>query len=444
MILHNLRIAWKSLRRNSILSLVIISGIALGIALSTTFATIRHAFAKNPIPEKSDVLHYVRLDSWDPAKAYPSRPPVPHPIPPQITYRDMREIMKSTIPVRQTAMFKSGLYVFPDPKVGRPFKETIRHCFADFFPMFNVPFKYGTGWDKKADAGPEQVIVLSEEMNDKLFGGRNSVGKMVKIEDREFQVVGVLDHWDPGVKFYDLTQNGIGTPELIYMPFNFLVPMKIVNFGNNDGWGPSPQQPGFEGRLAGENCWIQMWVELPNQAAVRAYHDFLDAYAMEQKKVGRFLRPLNNQITPVMKLIDELQVVPPQTNAMAIVSLLFLAVCALNLVGLLLGKFLARASEVGVRRALGASRLDIFLQHIVECELIGVLGGAIGIGLSLVSLVFINNFMKATTTRADFFKLDFEMVGLAVGLSLLAGLIAGVYPAWRTCRVAPAIHLKVQ
>src|SRR2546421_5161757 len=106
MILHNLRIAWKSLKRNTVLSILIVCGIALGIALSTTFATIRHAFAKNPIPEKSDVLHYVRLDSWDPAKAYPAQATVSHPLPPQITYRDMREIMKSTIPVHQSAMFK--------------------------------------------------------------------------------------------------------------------------------------------------------------------------------------------------------------------------------------------------------------------------------------------------------------------------------------------------
>src|SRR6185295_14719665 len=187
MVFHNLRIAWKSLQRNRVLSLLIVSGIALGIALSTTFATIRHAFAQDPIPEKSGVLHYVRLDSWDPAKAYPTRNKELAPIPTQITYRDMREIMKSAIPVRQTGTFKTMLYVFPDPKVSRPFKETIRLSFADFFPMFQTPFKYGSGWDKKADEGPEPVVVLSETMNDKLFGGANSVGKTVRIEDRDFK-----------------------------------------------------------------------------------------------------------------------------------------------------------------------------------------------------------------------------------------------------------------
>ena len=118
MLLHNLRIAWKSLKRNRSLSILIITGIALGVAVSTTFATVRHSYAKDPIPTKSDVLYYVRLDSWDPLKAYPG-PDTTSP-PTQITYRDMTEIMKSDIPRRQSGMFKTALYVYPDPKVGRP------------------------------------------------------------------------------------------------------------------------------------------------------------------------------------------------------------------------------------------------------------------------------------------------------------------------------------
>ena len=126
---------------------LIVTGIALGIALSTTFATARHAFARDPIPGKSSVLRYVRMDSWDPQHAYPGDDPKS--LPSQITYRDMVEIMKSKIPARQSAMFKTSLYVFPDPKVSRPFKETIRLCFADFFPMFQIPFKYGSGGTRR-------------------------------------------------------------------------------------------------------------------------------------------------------------------------------------------------------------------------------------------------------------------------------------------------------
>lgn len=440
MLFHNLRIAWKSLRRNVTLSILIVSGIALGIAVSTTFAAFRHAFAKNPIPQKSDSIYYVRLDSWDPLKPYPGDDPTSPPT--QITHRDMTGLMRSKIPMRQSGMFYSNLYVYPDPKVGRPFREKVRLCFSDFFPMFDVPFRYGSGWDRKADAGPDPVVVLSEEMNDKLFGGKNSVGRTVRISDREFRVVGVLAGWRPNVKFYDLTQNWVEPPEKLFVPFNLLRPMQISTNGNRDGWGTSGA-PGFEGFLQSETCWIQFWVELPNDRAVAAYKDFLKAYVLDQKRTGRFPRPVNNRLSTVTEWMRDQRVVPRQATAMLIVSLLFLAVCAVNLVGLLLGKFLARGGEVGVRRALGASRADIFLQHIVECELIAIVGGAIGLLLSLGALSAMNAWMKATAARGDLFRLDLPMVLLSIALSLAAGFIAGVYPAWRTCRLAPAMHLKV-
>jgi putative ABC transport system permease protein len=440
MLLYNLRIALLSLKRNRILSAVIVGGIALGIAISTMFSTVRHAFAKDPLPGKSDTLFYVRMDSWDPLKPYPGDDPTRPPT--QLTYRDMVEIMKSDIPVRQSGMFKSNLLLFPDKNIGRPRKVLVRMCFADFFPMFDVPFKYGSGWDKKADLGPEPVVVLDEETNDLLFGGQDSVGRTVRIEDREFKVVGVLGTWRPTVKFYDVTQNTNQLPEGIFMPFNFLRPMQLQTAGNSDGW-KSPPTPGFEGRLVSETCWIQMWVEMPKDR-VQRYEDFLAAYVMEQKKAGRFPRPVNNRVTPLMGWLDEQKVVPAEATAMAVVSLLFLTVCALNLMGLLLAKFLARAPEIGVRRALGARRLDIFVQHIVECELVAVMGGAIGIALSLGGISVLNNWIKVFANRPDMVQFDPQMLFLAVALSLGAGLIAGAYPAWRVCRIAPAIHLKVQ
>ncbi len=440
MILHNVRIAWKSLRRSVALSALLVTGLALGIGVATSMAAVRHAFAKHPIPQKEGPLRYVRLDSWDPLKPYPGDDPTRPPT--QITYRDMVGIMQSKIPIRQSGMFVSNLYIYPDPKVSRPFAEIVRLCFADFFPMFDVPFRYGSGWDHKADAGPEAVVVLSDEMNGRLFGGKNSVGKTVRIGDRDFRVVGVLAHWVPNIRFYDLTQGGVAKPENVYIPFNFLRPMQLRTRGNSDGWGTGGA-PGFEGFLQSEGCWIQFWAELPDAAAVAGYRDFLNSYVLEQKKLGRFARPLNNRLSTVSEWMREQGVVPKQANLMLIVALLFLAVCAVNLVGLLLGKFLSRGGEVGVRRALGASRSDIFLQHIIECELVALVGGGIGILLSLGALAAMNAWLKTTLARGDLFRLDLPMILLSVGLALAAGLVAGVYPAWRTCRLPPAEHLKI-
>jgi putative ABC transport system permease protein len=395
--------------------------------------------AKDPVPGRSGVLYYVRLDSWDPARPHPNRDGIP----PQLSYRDAMELMKSDVPARQTAMFKANLYVFPDAKVARPKRTLVRLCFADFFPMFDVPFKYGSGWDRKADAGPEPVVVLGEETNDLLFGGSNSVGKSVRIEDREFRVVGVLDTWRPSIKFYDITQNPIQPPEQVFIPFNFVRPMQIRTAGNSDGW-KGQSGPGFEGLLASDQNWIQMWAELRDEAARQRYVDFLKAYVTEQKKAGRFPRPLRVEVTPLMAWMESQQVTPPQVTATWVVSLLFLAVCALNLMGLLLAKFLARAPEIGVRRALGASRKDVFVQHVVESELVGLAGGLLGVLLALAALAGVNVWAKTAINRGDLFQFDAPMVVMAAGLSLAAGLLAGLYPAWRVCRIPPAMHLKLQ
>ncbi|MGH9419876.1 MAG: ABC transporter permease [Thermoanaerobaculia bacterium] len=438
MLLYNLRIAIKSLRRNPVLTAVIIGGIALGICASTTFTTVRHMFARDPLPGKSSKLFYIRMDNWDPHTPYPTNPGASaEAIPPQISYRDAMALMRSNIPVHQTASFKGQLTLYPDPKVARPSTETVRLVFSDFFTMFEVPFAYGGPWDRRADAKAEQVVVIDDATNQKLFGGTNSVGKRMRMDDREFTVAGVLKPWRPFIQMYDLTQNFTAAPEAIYIPFSLTPSMKIGSTGNSDGWVSCCNT--FEEFLASDTDWVQLWVELRSPADAAQYHRFVDGYVLEEKKHGRFPRPLKNRVTSLLDMMKEQGVIRPQVTAMAAISILFLAICALNLTGLLLGKFLARAPEVSVRRALGATRIDVFMQHITECELVGLAGGIIGMLLSVGAMRLIGKLISTTSVIA----LDGEMIFAALFLSLGAGLVAGLYPAWRICSVQPAVQLKI-
>jgi len=438
MLLYNVRIAIKSLRRNPVLTAVIIGGIALGICASTTFTTVRHMFARDPLPGKSDRLFYVRMDNWDPHTPYPTNQNNPgEAIPPQISYRDAMALMRSNLPLRQSASFAAMMTVYPDPRVARPSSEPTRLVFSDFFAMFEVPFAFGGPWDRRADAKSEQVVVIDDAMNQKLFGGINSVGKRVRIEDREFTVVGVLKPWRPFIKMYDLNGNYVASPESVFLPFSLTPGMQIRSAGNSDGWKSAGTT--FEDFLNSDVDWVQFWVELRSPAEAAQYHRFVDGYVLEEKKHGRFERPLMNRVTSMRDLLDVFGVITPQITAMAAISILFLAICALNLTGLLLGKFLARAPEVSVRRALGATRFNVFLQHITECELVGLAGGALGMLLSIGAMKLIGKFISATSNIA----LDSEMILAAIFLSLGAGLLAGLYPAWRICSVQPAVQLKI-
>ena len=328
------------------------------------------------MPAKSDVLHYVRVDSWDPAKPFPGTEETGAP-PFAMTYRDAVALAASDIPAGTSPTFPASLFVHPEDEHERPFRASTRLCSADFFGMMDFPFRYGGGWDAQSDEAMEPVVVLDDETNQRLFGGRNSVGERFRVGDRELTVVGVLEPFQPFLRYWDMINNPISDPEELYMPFSLGIEMRLDNSGNDYGWGPGSGNS-WEAYLASESCWVGLWVELEDDEQRERFESFVTAYVGEEKARGRFQRPMNNRITPVLDMLDERQVMPQEISALTMVSLLFLLLCVLNVIGLLMGKFLARAPETGARRAMGASRLKIFVQHIVECELIGLLGGGAG------------------------------------------------------------------
>ncbi|MFL6247873.1 MAG: ABC transporter permease [Thermoanaerobaculia bacterium] len=435
MLTYHLKIAIASLRRNPILTALLIGAIALGICVSTAFVTLRHMFTQDPLPGKSDKVFYVRLDTWGKDVERVNDQTIPD----QLTYKDAKALMRCPIPVRQTATFITSMFVHPDPKIARPYQPKIRLATSDLFPMFEIPFRYGGPWPKSVDAKPEQVIVIDHETNARLFGGENSVGRNVRLDDRDYEVVGVLAPWRPPTRLYELMRNPAGAPEPMYIPLGLFDAGGMSLAGNDSAWKREDIQT-MSQFLASEIMFVQYWVELPDQKAVGAYRDWLTGYINDQKKLGRFERPVHFELTTIPGIMEEMHLMPSGITAMSIVSLLFLVVCSVNLVGILLGKFLARVPEVSVRRALGASRAQIFWQHIIECELIGVIGGVLGILMSLGILGILARFMQNGVAL----RLDGEMLLLATFLSLVAGLIAGVYPAWRVCSVPPAMQLKVQ
>jgi putative ABC transport system permease protein len=439
MLAYHLRIAVKSLRRGPMLSALLVAGIALGIAVSTAFTAAYHTMAKDPIPWKSDRLFYVTLDSWNPERPWDDDNPKDPPN--QLTYRDAMALMESPVPRHKNAMFKTELTVFPESREQRPFRARTRVTFRDFFALFDTPFAHGGAWGADADAGPQAVVVLDHETNQKLFGGSNSVGRQVRIEDRPFTVTGVLAPWRPKPTFYDPHNGAFERPEEIYVPFRLAPVMKINSSGNTSSWKSWGNE--YEDQLESEAIWIQYWVQLDDAKQKEAYQSWIDGYVREQKKLGRFERPLNNRLYAVPAFLDWMQVVPRSAKTMLVISLLFLLVSAVNLIGILLGKFLARSPEVGVRRALGASRRHVFLQHLLECELVALVGGVVGL-IGSVPLLHAIDRLGRSAEEPTLYQLQLPVVGAGVLLALVAGLVAGLYPAWRICRIPPATHLKAQ
>ena len=433
-------LAMRSFKRNKALTALMVLAIALGIGASMTTLTVFHVLSGNPIPQKSEKLFYPRLDPASKTGYQPGQDPES-----QMSRFDAEALLRDKRGDRQAIMTAGGVAIEPERDGMNPFVADARFTTADFFPMFDVPFAYGRAWTSEDDQARARVAVISLELNEKLFGGGNSVGKTVRLEQTAFKIIGVLKEWRPRPRFYDLTQSRFGSDEQVFIPFWTSRTLDMSPNGNMNCWArPDDQEEeDKEGNYGvNANCaWLQYWVELDSTAKAAAYRQYLNNYSDQQRAAGRYERPNNVRLDDVMQWMDVYGVVPPDVRLQSWLAFGFLFVCLVNTIGLLLAKFLRRSSEIGVRRALGATRREIFTQYLIEAGVIGLAGGVLGIGLALIGLWAVR---QQPTDYAELAHLNGTMLLAAVALTTLASLVAGLLPAWRACQIAPAIQLKSQ
>jgi putative ABC transport system permease protein len=225
------------------------------------------------------------------------------------------------------------------------------------------------------------------------------------------------------------------------MPITLIAPLEIQNMGNTNGWKYEEINT-FQERLQSEMFWLQFWAELNTPEELQNYRDYIQAYLVEQGTKSRFERETPQfNLKDVNEWMQYNKVVSADNKVLVGLSFLFLAVCLANILGLLLGKFLRRAPEVGVRRALGASKRQIFIQHLVEVSMLGLLGGVAGIGIAQLGLWGVR---FTSNEYASLATMDIKMLLAAPAIAISACILAGIYPAWLVCRTQPAIYLKTQ
>jgi putative ABC transport system permease protein len=429
-----------------------IGAIAVGIAASMLTITLYHARAGDPIPWKDRSLFAVTLDSRsnEPIPSFARHPEYP---PMQLTYSDARALYASDIPMHSVMMYRAVQIILPDRNSVKPVSVSVRVTTADFFQSFDVPFIYGSGWSRAEDDAPGAVVVLSRFMNHKLFGGANSVGREISLSGHPYRVLGVMGPWMPRPRYYD-PNSAFEVPEDIFIPFGWMQARKL-DPTENISCDKHAKMDTFESLLTEECLFLQYWVEFHHAADRDRYQSFVDHYTDEQRAHGRFPRKNNNRIVNVPTWLGMWDVVGDDSRVDVVLGFVFLAVCALNTLGLMLAKFLSTAPISGLRRALGASRTDIVRQHLIEGVLVGVLGGAAGLVLTFGGLSVLKGLMYSgmlvgsdnpdrVALVQSFIHMDISVFGFAIALSLLTGVLAGLYPAYRVGRLAPATFLKTQ
>ncbi|WEN16236.1 ABC transporter permease [Rhodanobacter sp. AS-Z3] len=428
-------LALRSLKRNKLLTALMVLAIGLGIGASMTMITVLHVMTSDPLPARSAQLFTPHLDPLPlDYKQHGDSPDASD----NLTWRDAMALLKAHRGVRQAAMAGGSLLVHPAQTGLQPFYVDGRFATADIFAMFGVPFERGQGWSAADDAARARVVVLSETLNRKLFGNADSIGQRVRLGDGDYRVVGVTTDWRPQPMFYgDMSAQQFADPDQYFLPLSVAVDLKLDINGNRSSWVKAVDH----GMLTSDGMsWLQFWVQLDGSQQVADYRRFLLDYSAEQKALGRFQRPPTNaKLYSLMGWLSHENLVPNDVRLQMWLALGFLFVCMTNIVALLLAKFLRRSGEISVRRALGARRRDVFLQLGVESALIGVAGGLLGLLIAQLGLWSIR---RRPDDYAHLAQMDVSMllgtIALAMGVSVAAGLL----PAWRACRVAPALQLK--
>ena len=432
MLAYYFRLALRSFGRNKILTALMVLAIGLGIGAAMTTLTVFKVLSGDPIPTKSDRLFYVQLDPGELSDYVEGEEPES-----QLTRFDARTLLAQARAPRQAMMAGGGDVVSAEGSTLSPFLTRLRYTSADFFPMFEVPMVTGQAWTRDEDEGRARVAVISRALSDKLFGTTDSVGRDIRVSGHSLRVVGVADDWSPQPRFYDVMAGIYGQDEEIWLPINTAFELKLKRAGTMNCFrSEAITVPEAENAPC---AWIQYWVELDSPADAADYKAYLDNYSEQQRAAGRFERPANTRLRNVMELMAHYDVVPGDVRLQMWLAFGFLLVCLVNTVGLLLAKFLRRSGEIGVRRALGASRAEIFKQCLVEAGTIGLAGGLVGLGLALLGLWAVR---QRPTDYAALAQLDVGMLLLTFVLAVAASLLAGVLPAWRAMRITPAIQLK--
>ena len=147
MFAYYLQLGLRSLKRNPVLTALMVFGIALGIAATMTSLTVFHLMGSDPIPWKSAKLHYVQVDNWDPNQGYDDDGNPPD----QLSHRDAVALMEAGKADRQAAMYKVSAPIQPENPEVKPYMALGRATYDDFFAMFEPPFQYGGAWEHAQD-----------------------------------------------------------------------------------------------------------------------------------------------------------------------------------------------------------------------------------------------------------------------------------------------------
>lgn len=427
MLNYYFRLALYNIRRAPLLYALVIITIAIGVgALLANLALIRTMTA-DPIPEKSDKLFHISMNTWDDVQQLQQPKPISR-------YADMKAIEDSGIATHFIMTYFSASYVrVADSSIpGRHFAG-IRAVSPDFFPAMSAPFAQGAGFTEAL----AEEIVLGHAFNQELFGDSNSIGKQIDIDGKPYTVVGVLKPWNLRPKFYTVGYGiDFSEDDDLFIPVETALDANLrprLQISSSEHWSDmSEARDKFV-------YFFHGWVQLDSDAQRHELQRFMDGYSQQMKEAGKHPLPIINKLHDVPQWIKEMEVVDERVLAFSIATALFLLVCLFNSSSLLLARYESTIFETGLQRALGASKKQVFSQGAMESIVVGLISALLALVLGWLFLKVSVTFLPDLERMA---VIDAGIVGIGIAIALITTFLCSVYPLWRTSQRSISLELK--
>ncbi|MEO7068615.1 MAG: ABC transporter permease [Rhodanobacter sp.] len=434
---YNASLAWRGLRRFPRITLLSVLALALGIGATVTTRTVTRLLSGDPLPQRSGSLYAVQLDAREKiTDADSTKAGVPDFLP----WLDVQELERLRPAIRQTAVINTDSLTVSSASGAK--QKSVKDVAglqvqSAFFEMFDVPLLQGRAWSFADDVAALPVVVISQTLSHRLFGDVGALGQGIEINGKLFRVVAVSGMWQPYPHFY-----GLGRciyqceAEQVFIPVAAARAQGVPLASFSTCGSRSITQPD-----AALCPYLGFWAQLSDAPRRADYLGMLARYATAQKSTGRFARGGASAVgvESIHALLDAHRLVPLSVRFGGWLALSFLLVCLANVAGLLLTRFLRSSGELGIRRALGASRRAIFTQCLLEAAFIGIAGGLLALPLVWLGLWLVRQQPAAYTSVIH---MDGSVLLALLAFAVVASLAIGTVPAWRASVVEPGLQVK--
>ena len=383
-LLRDLRFGLRMLARNPGFTAVAIITMALGLGANTAlFSVVNGVMLKSlPFQEPDRLMFVLETNAKFPAPGVSAS---------SLNYRDWKEQARSFESIAARQGF-AGNFTSSE----RPEKITGEKVTWDYFPTLGVAPIAGRTFTQEEDKpGAPTVLLLSNGLWQRRFGGDPGiVGRTVPFNGQNATVIGIMPNdYRPNIEFW--------------------APLAIV-YENADRNLHNLQ---VVGRLAAGVSEVQAQTEMTTIAA-RLAQQYPEANTGWGVALVRFQDLVILNIRPALRIL------------LAAVGVLLLIACA-NVANLLLARAAAREKEIALRLALGASRWRLIRQVLTESLLISLIGGAIGVLIALAGTRALVNLNPQGIPRANEIGVDGQVLGFALLVSIVSGILFGLIPAWQ-------------